>query len=149
MTCTMTCTTSTKIICILIYSCAVVVVPPIPNLYTFTVNCLAYTVTIAVSVFVIYFLNTRPSSNKNLLNRILILSAAMLICKSTRDFLVSFVACFWNCQLSKMMEIYPGVIFLLATRYIPDISSGSSKLVISWKNASFNQSCFFSPTTTK
>ena len=55
----------------------------------------------------------------------------MLICKSTRDFLVSFVACFWNRQLSKMMEIYPGVIFLLATRYYQILLVG----LASWLSA--------------
>ena len=113
----MTDKTSIKIICILIYSCAVVIVPPIPNLYTFTINCLAYPVTIAVSSFIIYFLNTRHSSNKNILNRILVLCIAVLILKSIRDFLVSFVACFWNQQLAEIIESYPGIIFLLANRY--------------------------------
>ena len=55
----------------------------------------------------------------------------MLICKSTRDFLVSFVACFWDRQLSKMMEIYPGVIFLLATRYYQILLVG----LASWLSA--------------
>ena len=109
--------TSIKIICVLIYSCAVLIVPPIPNLYTFTINCLAYPVTIAVSSFVIYFLNTRSASNKNIINRILVLIIATLILKSTRDFLVSAVACFWNHQLVEIIESNPGIIFLIGSRY--------------------------------
>ena len=109
--------TSIKIICVLIYSCAVLIVPPIPNLYTFTINCLAYTVTIAVSSFVIYFLNTRSASNKNIINRILVLLIATLILKSTRDFLVSAVACFWKHQLVEIIESNPGIIFLIDSRY--------------------------------
>jgi len=109
--------TSIKIICVLIYSCAVLIVPPIPNLYTFTINCLAYPVTIAVSSFVIYFLNTRSASNKNIINRILVLIIATLILKSTRDFLVSAVACFWNHQLVEIIESNPGIIFLIDSRY--------------------------------
>ena len=113
----MNCETSTKIICVLMYSCVVLIVPPIPNLYTFIIDCLAYTVTIAASVFVIYFLNTRPSSQKNILNKILILTVAAIILKCTRDILVSFIACFLTSELAEFIDTNPRMVYLLAIRY--------------------------------
>ena len=110
----MNCETSTKIICVLMHSCVVLIVPPIPNLYTFIIDCLAYTVTIAASVFVIY---TRPSSQKNILNKILILTVAAIILKCTRDILMAFIACFLTSELAEFIDTNPRMVYLLAIRY--------------------------------
>ena len=103
--------------CIVAYVGFIIVVPPNPSIYTFSINCLGYCVNLAASVFVIYFLNTRPLIQKNVLNRLLVLILLALILGSTRHFFVSFLSCFLSSNIYYLLETYPGIVHLLSYRY--------------------------------
>ena len=99
-----------KVTCIFAYMCLVTFVPEMPSIYTFCTNCLGFCLTISASVILIYFLNTRPPAQKNLLNRILVLLTGVLSLGTARCFLVSLVACFWNSELKAVTDAYPAII---------------------------------------
>lgn len=96
-----------KILCVLVYSGTVLFVPEMPNIYTFVINCLAIIITMAASVLLLCFLNTRPIAQKNLLNRILVLLTILFVVGSLRNFILSFISCFWHHQLKKAVENNP------------------------------------------
>ena len=96
-----------KILCVLVYSCTVLFVPEMPNIYSFVINCLAIITSMSASVLLFFFLNTRPIEQKNLLNRILVLLTVLLVIGSLRNYIISFIACFWHHQLKKAVETNP------------------------------------------
>lgn len=61
----------------------------------------------SASVLLFFFLNTRPIEQKNLLNRILVLLTVLLVIGSLRNYIISFIACFWHHQLKKAVETNP------------------------------------------
>ena len=73
-----------KPICIMVYTCLIVFVPPMPSSYTLVINFL-------VCMVSIYFLNTRPLQQKNLLKRVFILLMGSLILLSSRSFFISVI----------------------------------------------------------
>ena len=75
------CTEQYKPICIVVYTCLIVFVPPMPSSYTLVINFL-------VCMVSIYFLNTRPLQQKNLLN---ILLMGSLILLYSRSFFISVI----------------------------------------------------------
>ena len=103
---------------LLLYTSFVLCVPTMPSIYTFTKNCLGFTVSVAAAIFLIYFLETRPAVQKNLLNRTLICVAVTIILGSSRCFVISIGACFGNAQLQALVESNPIVGTLLSYRYI-------------------------------
>ena len=96
-----------KILCVLVYSCTVLFVPEMPNIYSFVINSLAIIISTSASVLLFCFLNTRPIEQKNLLNRILVLLTVLLVIGSLRNYIISFIACFWHHQLKKAVETNP------------------------------------------
>jgi len=85
-----------KVVCLLVYTGLILLVPGMPNIYTFIINSLGFIITMSASVLLFNFLNTRPPAQKNILNRILVLLILILFAQTIRSFLLSFVACFWN-----------------------------------------------------
>ena len=80
-----------------------------PSLYTFTINCIGLVTALSASTLLISFLNSRPSAQKNLLNRILALLTIFLMFGTVRNFLVSLIACFWNTELKEFINDYPAL----------------------------------------
>ena len=78
-----------------------------PSFYTFSLNCLGFTVTVTASIVLLWFLDTRSSIQRNLLNRILDLFTKALLMETTRSFLMSIVASFWNEELYELVEAHP------------------------------------------
>ena len=85
------CTEQYKPICIVVYTCLIVFLPPMPSSYTLVINFLGYMVSMGAAVFTIYFLNTRPLQQKNLLKRVFILLMGSLILLSSRSFFISVI----------------------------------------------------------
>ena len=84
-----------------------VCVPAMPSYYTFCVNTIGFVATTLACVFVIQFLNTRPTQQKNILNRILALSIIILLWWTTQRYIVSFLACFLTSEVTHLVNIYP------------------------------------------
>ena len=80
-----------------------------PSLYTFTINCIGLVTSLSASILLLIFLNSRPSAQKNLLNRILALLTIILMFGTVRNFLVSLLACFWNTELQEFINGYPAL----------------------------------------
>lgn len=128
-----------KIIMILIYTCLISFVPEMPNYYTFLVNCLGLTLTLFGTILLIWFLTTRPPSQRNLLNRILTLFAMALLLGTFRTFLLSIPACFWNSEFKEFVENHPLVtagflslrcFVLLSTTLVCALSAGRLLLFV-------------------
>ena len=96
-----------KVVCLLVYTGLILLVPGMPNIYTFIINSLGFIITMSASVLLFNFLNTRPPAQKNTLNRILVLLILILFAQTIRSFLLSIVACFWNFHIGKIIESYP------------------------------------------
>ena len=115
-----------KVLILLSFTCLIVSVPPMPNLYTFIINCLGYTVSVGGSAVLIYFLCTRPTAQKYVLNRLLILCSIIIQILSRRFIVVSFASCFWNSQLLTIVETNPRLVTFMTYRYL--IICGTSLL---------------------
>ena len=90
-----------------------------PSFYTFFINILGFIATAFASIFLIQFLNTRPTQQKNMLNRILALCAILSLLGSTRQLIMSFIACFFSSQITELADTHPFLtIFLLSSRNI-------------------------------
>ena len=98
-----------KILCIIVYTGLLVLVPDMPNIYTFIINCLGLLLTLPTSALLLSFLNSRPPANKNLINRILALLILILGLAAIRSWFMSFMACFWNPQIRQMVAMYPAI----------------------------------------
>ena len=96
-----------KVVCLLVYTGIIMLVPDMPNIYTFIINCLGFIVTMSASVLLFRYLNSRPPAQKNILNRILALLILLLAALTIRSLLMSFVACFWSIHLSEIVMRYP------------------------------------------
>ena len=96
-----------KVVCLLVYTGLIMLVPDMPNIYTFIINCLGFIVTMSASVLLFRYLNSRPPAQKNILNRILALLILLLAALTIRSLLTSFVACFWSIHLSEIVKRYP------------------------------------------
>ena len=68
---------------------------------------LGFTLTLTASVFLIWFLITRPAAQRNLLNRILTLFVSTLLLATIRSFILSIGACFFNSELAALVEAQP------------------------------------------
>ena len=109
--------TSLKCLCTFIYFCLIVFVPGMPSYYTFCIIALAFIFTSLACVFFYKFLNSRPSQQKNILNRILALIMIILLVGISQDFVMSFTACFFRPELTYLVDTYPGLtLFLLSSR---------------------------------
>ena len=131
---------SRKMLCILVYASLVLLVPPTPSIYTFSINCIGFVVTMAASFFTIYFLNITPLPLKNLLNRILILIIAALILGTTRDVLCNLFLDFSTEGYSRSIPspcCSPILQILHSSRNL------SSKLFVCWETATVYKSCCF------
>jgi len=107
-----------KCFCMIAYFCLIVLVPSMPSYYTFFINTIGFTLTILASLLLLLFLNSRPLAQKNLLHRVLVLSIIVTLLGTTWHFLMSFVACFFNSQLSQLVNAHPKLSFsLLSTRW--------------------------------
>jgi len=127
-----------KVVCLLVYTGLIMLVPDMPNIYTFIINCLGFTVTMSASVLLFRYLNSRPPAQKNILNRILALLILLLAALTIRSLLMSFVACFWSINLSEIVLRYPiltttvlsiRLYILAATATICSLSCGRLLLV--------------------
>ena len=106
-----------KLIILVVYVGLMTIVPEMPNSYTLIVNCLGFFLTIISSVFLLWFLETRPIAQKNLLNRILVLFVLLLLLTTVRSFLTSVLSYFWNMNLAHLIEEHPLLtVELLSTR---------------------------------
>ena len=83
------CTEQYKPICIVVYT------SPMPSSYTLVINFL-------VCMVSIYFLNTRPLQQKNLLN---ILLMGSLILLSSSSFFISIISYIWNHELKVFVPL--------------------------------------------
>ena len=96
-----------------------VFVPTMPSYYTFCINTIGFTITTFSCVFLIQFLNTRPTQHKNILNRILALSVIIHLFGETQNFIMSLIACFFTSNISKLADMYPLITLLfLSSRNI-------------------------------
>ena len=120
-----------KIIGLSIYTIIIAFVPSMPNTYTFVVNSMEYTLSIAASVFLIYFLKTRPMPQRNFLNRTLILIIATILVQSVRAGIMSYIACFWNSQLKEFLQVNPLMVHCLSYRSLTLLQLG----LASWLSA--------------
>ena len=82
-------------------------VPGMPNMYTFMVEFLGFTLTVIASLLLLNFLTKRPIAQKNLLNRILILLVITMLLGTTRNFCMGFVTCFFHTDLQLLVDSYP------------------------------------------
>ena len=96
-----------KVVCLLVYTGLIMLVPNMPNIYTFIINCLGFIVSMSASVLLFKYLNSRPPVQKNILNRILAVLILLLAALTIRSLLTSFVACFWSIHLSEIVKRYP------------------------------------------
>ena len=96
-----------KVVCLLVHTGLIMLVPDMPNIYTFIINCLGFIVSMSASVLLFRYLNSRPPAQKNILNRILALLILLLAALTIRSLLMSFVACFWSIHLSEIVMRYP------------------------------------------
>ncbi len=111
--------TMLKCFCVSVYFCLIVCVPGMPSYYTFFINILGFIATAFASIFLINFLNTRPTQQKNMLNRILALGVILLLLGATRQLIMSFIACFFLSQITELADTLPFLtIFLLSSRNI-------------------------------
>ena len=78
-----------------------------PSYYTFTVNCIGFSVTLTATILLIWFLVTRPTANVNVLNRMVALYGISLLLGTLRTFSMSVYACFWNSGLQELVKEYP------------------------------------------
>lgn len=101
---------------LVLYSSVIVIVPPMPHIYTLIVDCLGFLVATIACIFLIYFLCTRPSSQKNILNRVIICIAVSIILALVRSLGISIAAYFWNSQLQTLLETYETLAILLSYR---------------------------------
>ena len=108
-----------KCFCVSVYFCLIVCVPGMPSYYTFFINILGFIATAFASIFLIKFLNTRPTQQKNMLNRILALGGILLLLGASRQLIMSFIACFFLSQITELADTLPFLtIFLLSSRNI-------------------------------
>ena len=96
-----------KTLCVVVYIFLIIIVPDVPNIYTFFIDCMGFTITMLAASFLLSFLNTRPTAHKNLLNRILALFTVFSMLAVLRSFLISALACFWNSELRLLVEKFP------------------------------------------
>jgi len=115
--------TSVKCLCTFIYFCLIVFVPGMPSYYTFCINALAFIFTSLACVFFFKFLNSRPSQQKNILNRILALIMIILLVGISQDFAMSFTAIFIN------LKSYTGVIMTVCISIILVIVDNAYRIV--------------------
>ena len=103
----MDCKQCLKLICLISYILWVVLVPGLPNYYTFTVSTIAYILTLLASVSILDFLYTRPIAQKTLLNRLLVLFVLTLGLASTRTYALNFITCWFHPQLIRFVDNHP------------------------------------------
>ena len=127
----MSLTNTMKIIGLSVYTIIVAFTPSMPNIYTFVVNSMEYTFSIAASAFLIYFLKTRPMPQQNFLNRILILITATILVQSARAEFMSLIACFWNSELKEFLKVNPLMVHFLSYRSLTLLLLG----LASWLSA--------------
>ena len=96
-----------KLFCFTGYLSLIVMVPGLPNKYTFVVEFLGFTLTVIASLLILDFLSTRPIVQKNLLNRILILLVITMLLGTTRNFFMTFVTSFFHTDLQLFVDYYP------------------------------------------
>ncbi len=96
-----------KITVLLIYSFLIVLVREKLNVYTIVINCLGLTVSTSACTLLLCFLNSRPTEQKNFMNRILVLAAFNNHLLGTRHFILSLAAFFFNSKLKLFVVTYP------------------------------------------
>ena len=99
--------TTLKTLAVVTYACLIVFTPEMPSYYTFSINTLGFTVTGFSTLVLLHFLNTRPSQQKNLLNRLLVLLVSLTFIATIRSYLLSVAACWFNEHLKAFVEAYP------------------------------------------
>ena len=104
-----------KLICLVCYIFWVVLVPGLPNYYTFTVSTIAYILTLLASVSILDFLYNQPIAQKTLLNSLLALSVLSLGLASTRTYALNFITCWFHPQLIRFVNSHP----FFATTVLP------------------------------
>ena len=93
-----------KVLIAISYILWVVLVPRLPNYYTFTVSTIAYILTFLACLSILDFLCTRPIAQKTLLNRILVLVILILGLASTRTYALNFITCWFHPQLIRFVD---------------------------------------------
>ena len=123
--------TIVKILMTILYIVLVIFVPNMPSHYTFIITTMAYILTISTSSLIIQFLNTRPSVQKTLLNRLLAMLVLIGTLGTTRCFLMSFIACWFNSSLNNFVNNhqYFSTIVLPLNSYSVLVGGGLSFLV--------------------
>ena len=93
-----------KVLIAISYILWVVLVPRLPNYYTFTVSTIAFILTLLACLSILDFLCTRPIAQKTLLNRILVLVILILGLASTRTYALNFITCWFHPQLIRFVD---------------------------------------------
>ena len=111
-----------KTLCVMVYICLVIIVPATPNMYTFFIDCMGFTITMLAASLLLSFLNTRPPAHKNILNRILAVFTVFSMLAVFRSLLVSTLACFWNSELRFLVKKIPTLTAgLLSPRFLTNL----------------------------
>ena len=120
-----------KLFCFTGYLSLIVMVPGLPNKYTFVVEFLGFTLTVIASLLILDFLSTRPIVQKNLLNRILILLVITMLLGTTRNFFMTFVTSFFHTDLQLFVDSYPFLALTFLSMRVTGVMECFSVLALS------------------
>ena len=85
---------SIRVIFVLVYACAIVVIQPESNPYNFIIDSFGFAMSILSSSFLLIFLTSRPQGEKNFINRVLTLIMICFILNTAWYFLLSMAVNF-------------------------------------------------------
>ena len=116
---------SIRVIFVLVYACAIVVIQPESNPYNFIIDSFGFAMSILSSSFLLIFLTSRPQGEKNLINRVLTLIMICFLLNTARCFLLSIAVNLWAHNLIEFVETYPtlATIFLSSRCYANVLTS--------------------------
>ena len=116
---------SIRVIFVLVYACAIVVIQPESNPYNFIIDSFGFAMSILSSSFLLIFLTSRPQGEKNLINRVLTLIMICFLLNTARCFLLSITVNLWAHNLIEFAETYPtlATIFLSSRCYANVLTS--------------------------
>ena len=116
---------SIRVIFVLVYACAIVVIQPESNPYNFIIDSSGFAMSILSSSFLLIFLTSRPPGEKNFINRVLTLIMICFLLNTARCFLLSIAVNLWANNLIEFAETYPtlATIFLSSRCYANILTS--------------------------
>ena len=110
---------SIRVIFVLVYACAIVVIHTESNPYNFIIDSFGFAMSILSSSFLLIFLTSRPQGKKNFINRVLTLIMICFLLNTARCFLLSITVNLMAHNLIEFVETYPtlATIFLSSRCY--------------------------------